>query len=260
MKNVRLCAVLAALAMTATACQLTTGEDAEVFCDPALETQVSMARGPDVDFGTATEEEMMTALGEFAERVGPLLDELEANAPEQIQDEVAIVASGARATIETGDEAALDSEEYNAAEHAVDQFVVDNCDVENYQVEGFDYGYNGVPATVPAGQVAFEFSNTGDELHEMVIFRINDESMTVEQLLEMPEEEALSSVTFSGVSFAAPGNEDILFTDLDAGRYAIVCFIPVGTESVDDLPEDESGVSQPPHFTQGMVAEFTVEG
>ncbi len=264
MRRLRFYGVLTALAVVAASCQSTPGGveggTAEAFCGPAVEAQVAMARGPDVDFGAATQEEINTALGEFAERVDPLIDELEANAPEELQDEVATVASGSRSAIETGDQAALESDEYEAAEHAVDQFIVDNCAIESHQVEGFDYGYNNVPATVPAGQVAFEFDNTGDELHELVVFRINDESLTVDQLLEMPEEEAMGNVTFSGVAFAEPGNEDILLTDLEAGRYAIVCFIPVGTESFEDLPEDEGAATQPPHFTQGMDAEFSVEG
>lgn len=259
MKTLRSLVALVCVALLSAACQTSTGGAANAFCDPAVETQVAMAQGPIVDFSTATEEEINTALGEFAERIGPLVDELEANAPEDLQDEVSTVASASRAAMETGDEAALESEEYQTAEFAVDQFIVDNCDIESVGVEGFDYGYNNVPETVQAGEVAFQFSNTGDELHEMVMLRINDDS-TVEELLEMPEEEALSHVTFSGVSFAEPGNEDILFTNLEAGRYAIVCFIPVGTESFEDLPDDQSATDQPPHFTQGMVAEFTVEG
>lgn len=260
MRIARLSAVLVSVALLTAACTTTGGVVADAFCGPAVEAQVAIGQGPDIDFDTATEEEINTALAEFAERVGPLIDELETNAPEELQDEVSAVASGARSALETGDEAALESEEYQAAELAVDQYIVDNCEMQSYEVEGFDYGYNNIPTTAEAGQVAFRFNNTGDELHEMVVLRINDESVTVQQLLEMPEEEAMAQVSFAGRSFAEPGQEDVLFTDLEAGRYAVVCFIPVGTESFEDLPEDESDVSQPPHFTQGMVAEFSVEG
>lgn len=259
MNVLRSFAVLAATILLTAACQPTTEAVSDEFCTSAIDAQLSLAQGPDVDFDTATEEEINTALGEFAETVDPLLDELEANAPEELQDEVSTLASGSRSAMETGDEAALDSEEYQSAELAVDSYIVDNCDIESHQVEGFDYGYNNVPDTAQAGPVAFVFDNTGDELHEMVLFKINDESISVEQLLEMPEDEARSAVTFGGVAFAESGGEDILFTDLEAGRYAIVCFIPVGTNSIADLPEDESAATQPPHFTQGMVAEFTVE-
>lgn len=253
-------AVLACLSLLAAACQATPGAVADGFCDAAIDAQLVMSRGPDVDFGTATEEEVNSALGEFAARVAPLLDDIEANAPEEIADEVATLVANSRTAVETGDQAALESDQYMQAQLAVDRYLLDNCDIETYEVEGFDYGYNNVPATPTAGQAAFRFTNTGDELHELVLFRINDESLTVQQLLEMPEEEAMANVTFAGDAFAESGDSDVLFTDLEAGRYGVVCFIPVGTESVADLPDDESVANTPPHFTQGMVAEFTVEG
>ena len=46
----------------------------------------------------------------------------------------------------------------------------------------------------------------------------------------------------------------------DPGRYAIVCFLPVG--ATDELLESEGppeGESAPPHVSQGMFAELTVE-
>ena len=63
-----------------------------------------------------------------------------------------------------------------------------------------------------------------------------------------------------GASFAAPGESDTLFVDLEPGRYVIVCFLPVGA-TPDNMEALESGELQgPPHFTEGMVEEFTVEG
>jgi len=63
-----------------------------------------------------------------------------------------------------------------------------------------------------------------------------------------------------GASFAAPGESDTLFVDLEPGGYVIVCFLPVGA-TPDNMEALESGELQcPPHFTEGMVEEFTVEG
>ena len=63
-----------------------------------------------------------------------------------------------------------------------------------------------------------------------------------------------------GASFGAPGDSDTLFVDLEPGRYVIVCFLPVGA-TPDNMEALESGeLEGPPHFTQGMVEEFTVEG
>jgi hypothetical protein len=88
-----------------------------------------------------------------------------------------------------------------------------------------------------------------DEPHELVLFRVNDGvTETIEELLALPEEEAFSKVTPAGVVFAdAPGSEAATMLDLEPGRYAAVCFIPIG-----------GGEDGPPHFTGGMVAELQV--
>jgi hypothetical protein len=51
-----------------------------------------------------------------------------------------------------------------------------------------------------------------------------------------------------------------MFVDLEPGRYVIACFLPVGA-TPENMEALESGELQgPPHFTQGMLEEFTVEG
>ena len=49
-------------------------------------------------------------------------------------------------------------------------------------------------------------------------------------------------------AFAPPGEGGSTLAELSAGDYAMICFIPVG-----------GGEDGPPHFTQGMIHEFTVE-
>ena len=109
-------------------------------------------------------------------------------------------------------------------------------------VEGVDFAFDGVPATLPEGRVTLEFSNGGAEFHEMVLVRL-PEGMTLEQAMELPEEEAPPPI---GIVFAQPGEQGAgLTATLEAGNYAMVCFI-----------ENEQG----PHAFQGMVAELTIEG
>lgn len=76
------------------------------------------------------------------------------------------------------------------------------------------------------------------------------------------ETTTMQKTEFAGVAFAGPGSGDITFVDLDPGKYAVVCFIPVGTTDMADLEAGEGDQAEPagpPHFTQGMVTEFTVE-
>jgi hypothetical protein len=81
---------------------------------------------------------------------------------------------------------------------------------------------------------------------------------SLEELLALPEEEAMTKATEAGAAFAAPGTIGTGTADLsEPGRYGIVCFIPVGaTPDVLQSGEEPEG---PPHFTEGMFAEITVE-
>jgi hypothetical protein len=91
----------------------------------------------------------------------------------------------------------------------------------------------------------------------LAIFRINDGVETpLEELLQLPQEEQMRMSTPIGFGFAPPGDSDNLFLDLEPGRYAMLCFLPVGSTPESD---EEQVAENPPHFTQGMVAEFTVE-
>jgi hypothetical protein len=118
-------------------------------------------------------------------------------------------------------------------------------------VRGIDYGFEGLPTEVDAGRVAIRFTNETehDEAHEMVLFRrLPGTDETVEELLALPEEEAMAKMAMAGVVFAdAPGSEAIAMLDLEAGDYIALCFIPTG-----------GGEDGPPHFTSGMVAELSV--
>jgi len=147
-------------------------------------------------------------------------------------------------------------------------------------IRAVDYGYQGVPGTVPAGEVRLSFTNASEaEGHEVSLFRINDGvSASLDQILAEDEthraQEAQQSqqaqaqaqqgdqnppaeqappppkMTFFANSGAAPGESAKLdlIGKLPAGRYGIVCFLPVAG--------DEGGS---PHYKKGMKAEFTVK-
>jgi plastocyanin len=125
-------------------------------------------------------------------------------------------------------------------------------------VTGVDYAFEDVPATVEAGS-ELTFHNGGTEPHEMVVIRINDGvTQTIDDLLELPEDEALELATVVGAAMALPGEDaEDAVTVTEPGNYAMVCFIPVGS-TAEDLQSSEPPAG-PPHFTEGMVTSFTVE-
>lgn len=274
MRFSRAVALVAALTLALAACQADTGATAtsaadesegatnsmQAFCDAAIEVEMTASAGPEVDFEAATEEEIGEAMGDFADRLDPLLDQLEASTPSELEDSVETATSMLRESLETGDPALFDDPAFIDADQAIDQFMLANCDLESVSITGVDYAFEGVPGSFQAGTVAIEFENQGDEVHEMAFIRINDDvDESIEELLELPEEEAMQKTQFVGAAFAAPGETDVTFVDLAPGNYAVLCFIPVGTTSLEAL-EVDAPPEGPPHFTQGMLAEFTVEG
>ena len=145
---------------------------------------------------------------------------------------------------------------------------------ETVEITGVDYTFQGVPETVSAG-TELTFTNASErEVHELVAMRIDDdETRPLEELLGLPEEEAAQVTQFQGVAVALPGEDGMVVEgDLildEPGTYALLCFIPTGADpqAYRDLmanpPSEGEGPPDipggPPHFTNGMVAELTVE-
>ena len=129
-------------------------------------------------------------------------------------------------------------------------------------VTGVEYEFQGLSGTVAAG-TKLSFTNAGKEAHELVLVRINDdETRPLKKLLDLPEKEVGKVTKFQGVAVAAPGKKGkVVEGDLTLakpGRYAAVCFIPVGTKELPKGPS-KGKPSGPPHVAKGMAAEFTVQ-
>jgi hypothetical protein len=143
-------------------------------------------------------------------------------------------------------------------------------------VELVDYGFEGLPESVPAGtKLEVENTSTG-EYHELVAFKLPEgETRTAEELVQLPEEElgALFAGPPAAVLLAGPnGGEQVAAvgdgTLAEAGSYVIFCSIPVGAdpeamaaaaENPEAGPPPEDPNAGPPHFTEGMYADLVVE-
>jgi hypothetical protein len=113
-------------------------------------------------------------------------------------------------------------------------------------VTSVDYGFEGVPAELPAGRHELNFTNAGTEVHELVIFR-NPEALSLEELHALGPEGAAERVELAGLAFAEPGqpSPEPLVVELTPGEYEVVCFIPTPTDGQ-------------PHFAHGMHTTITV--
>lgn len=195
---------------------------------------------------------------------GPAFEAFIAAAPEDIR-------GAAEALVAAGQEGAQ-GPAFSQAYGEVIQYMKDNCGFNEMEVTGADYSFEGVPAELEAGELIITFENTGEELHEVLLYRINDDTTeSVQELLAIEDEEALmSKVTQVGGAFAFPGDTSFGTANLEQpGRYLAVCAIPVGLtpEVAEQFPDDPEATVPPdaslpelgpPHHTEGMVAEFTV--
>jgi hypothetical protein len=187
------------------------------------------------------------------ERVNRLLDRAANTAPPEIAEAVDVAVPAFKEDPET----AFEDPVVTQAVTEIDEFAYESCGYEQVDVTLEDYAFVDVPDELETGTVAFRLTNEGAEFHELIVFRIKgDES--IEELLELPEEEVMEKVTEVGAGFAAPGETSYALMKLKKeGRYAGVCFIPVGaTDEASAEAADEAGA--PPHFTEGMVVEFEV--
>lgn len=191
-----------------------------------------------------------------------LLDEVDANAPDEIADSVSTMTSAAREVFESGgaDFSPFETPEFMQAQVDVDGWVYDNCEFDGtYDVVATEYRFEGLPSEVESGLVAIKLTNEGQEAHEIGVGRkVEGTTETWQELLEMPEEEADSKIVFVGGGFAGvSGSVGYAFLDTsEGGEYAALCFVPTGTSMTADGEVTEG--SGPPHFVQGMLTEFTV--
>jgi hypothetical protein len=177
--------------------------------------------------------------------------EVAADAPDAAKEPLEAIATG----FEDEGEEYTDGPEFGKNYEAVTKVVVDECTEETIEVTAAEYKFTGIPEELPAGIVGATFENTGGEMHEIVVLHKKDGvTESFQDILAKGEEEAQKLVDVSFGAFGEPGSKSTAAFDMrEAGEYAAVCFIPVG--STPDAGEEVDG---PPHFTQGMITEFTV--
>ena len=130
-----------------------------------------------------------------------------------------------------------------------------------------EYAFQGLPSTLKTGDTTFSIDNQGSEVHELHVFRLDEDVATVSELLDKSQDEAQDKLTSVGMALANPGDEESFDAELTAGRYAAICLIPVGTRPEEgghaghDMEDMEDMVFDPnadTHMRRGMYAEFTV--
>lgn len=213
------------------------------FCEAYVDITIAMAGEPDP---AVIEQNLATVNGA---------------APEEVAEPAKTMTDAVSAVLSSGgqDFSPLESPEFAEAQATVDPYVFENCEFSSaIEATGLDYSFEGLPETFEAGRVAVLFTNEGAEAHEIAIVRRNDGvTEPFEELLALPEEEAMEKVTFMGGAFASEtGSKALLVNDFEPGDYIAICFVPSGTIASGDGEMTEG--TGDPHFVHGMQQEFTV--
>jgi uncharacterized cupredoxin-like copper-binding protein len=115
------------------------------------------------------------------------------------------------------------------------------------EFSGHEYAFEG-PKQASAGFTRITLDNTGQEDHQLALFRMN-EGVEAGTVLGKLQTEGLDSARdlgefVAGPNGTAPGTATDVVVDLQPGTYIVACVIP-----------DQKGV---PHAAQGMLTELTV--
>jgi uncharacterized cupredoxin-like copper-binding protein len=232
------------------------------YCTSAL--AIETIPEPAIDFDALSPEQQAEEAKKFArESIRPLANNIVANAPEQVKEEIAVLNNAVREVENTGNLEAFNKPEVVQASKVAHEFDLKNCGWGKVEVTAVNYAFGGVPKELKRGATSFELTNNGTEHHEMVIFRKNDDATeSFDELLALPEDQAETKVTFVAASDATPKQEGVYtVASLRPGEYAMVCFIPVGStpeaEAAAEAAKQE--IQGPPHYTRGMKSEFTIK-
>jgi hypothetical protein len=137
-----------------------------------------------------------------------------------------------------------------------------------------DYEFRGLPESVEVGTRVRIRNESSDQPHEFIALRLPEgEERPLEELLGLPQQELTALIGAAEpevVLVAPPGRSRVLGVGDDtfsqAGRYMVLCSVPVGSSPEDYLSGDryvtgrlpEASGGGEPHFTRGMLADLRV--
>jgi hypothetical protein len=242
-------------ATTEAATDTSTGDATETTAAPDDGT----AAGADSEYCQRVVE-LNEALNGSGEATVEMIDALEAAAPEEIAEEIGLIAPIFREAIEAGDIfAAFDDPVVQENLPAVSEYETEVCGISEddgsdqdpsvtevdpaaaqVAVEATDYAFAFEPPA--AGRTSFTMTNAGAEGHLMVLVQL-EEGASLDDALASEGEVGVAQEFES--NFAEPGAEAVVTADLTPGAWVLLCPIPA-----------EDGEA---HYLKGMLTEFAIE-
>ncbi len=236
----------------------TAAADFTAYCDASFELESYFAEDPDVDFETATPEQIQAAADDLPP--GRQAPDRRRSPACPGRDQGPDRHAGGRPQPGPGRsptrEEVFETPAVSAAEATTHAFDKENCGWGQVDVTATEYAFAGLPATIEAGRTSIDLTNNGVELHEIVLLAKNPGvTESFDEILALPEEEAMTKVTPHRSPSPPRVTPSTRWSTCAAGSYLAVCFIPQGLTSEDGPPPAEDAQ---PHFVLGMKQEVTV--
>lgn len=220
------------------------------FCDAALATDKAFAK---LESGGKPKQKDIQALQSA-------LGGVESTVPPEIASQVQAVVAATRTAVESGkgDPSEADPN-FEQNFNALQQYRYSSCGYTQVDVTGIEYEFQGLPKTLPAGKVAFKFTDNGAELHELDVFRVKGKD-SVKKIVGLSEKEQRKKIDEIAITFASQGQTSYTIADMSKpGRYGAVCHLPVGSTSEQAARAAEKKRDHKSHAQEGMLATITVE-
>jgi hypothetical protein len=181
----------------------------------------------------------------------------ESTAPPEIASQLQAVVATTRNSIQSGSDPSEDPS-FDQNFNALQQYRYNSCGYQQLDVTGIEYEFQGLPKTLPAGNVAIRFTDTGAEWHELQIVRVKSKD-SVKKLAGLSEKELAKKTEQIGGTFAMQGQTSYTVAELSKpGRYAVICHLPVGSTS-EQAAEEAGKEHAKSHAQEGMIQEVKVE-
>jgi hypothetical protein len=218
------------------------------FCDAALKADKAVAK---VESGGKPKQKDLQA-------VETALSGVESTTPPDIASQLQAVVATTRSSLQTGKDPSEDPT-FDQNFNAVQQYRYTSCGYPQLDVTGVEYEFQGLPKTLPAGNVAIRFTDNGAEIHELDILRVKSKD-SAKKIAGLSERDLAKKAVSVAGTFATQGQTSYTIADLTKpGRYVAICHLPVGATSEQALEEAGHKHDAKSHAQEGMVQEITVE-
>jgi hypothetical protein len=184
------------------------------------------------------------------------LAQIESTAPPEVAAPVQAAVATVRNAIQTREDPFEDpSFEQNL--NTIDEYRYNSCGYTQLDSAGIEYEFQGLPKTLPAGEVSIRFTNPGAEWHELVIFRIRSKD-SAKKIAGLPRKETAKKIEEVGGTFALQNQTSYTVADMSKpGRYGVFCFLPVGSTDEQAFERAEKRHAKS-HAEEGMFATIRV--